>query len=336
MKVLLYSEAIGLIKKSGIGKTLSHQIRAMKKNGIAYTLDPKEDYDIVHINTVGPKSYLLAKKAKKNGKKVVIHAHSTEEDFRNSFVLSNQIAPYFKRWLIRCYSLGDVIVTPTLYSKSILERYGIKKKIYAVSNGVELQSDTKEEKEEKANAFRAQFSLSPEQKVVIGVGLYIERKGITDFVELARQLPEYQFIWFGQTPLMLVPKKIRKAVMSNLPNLYFPGYVESDILRGAYYGSDLFLFPTYEETEGIVVLEALAAKQNILLRDIPVYSDWLTDKQEVYKAKTLEEFQELIPLIVEEKLPSLKENGYRVLEERTLEETGRKLVEIYESLLLGP
>lgn len=331
MKVLLYSEAMGLIKKSGIGKTLSHQIRAMKRNNIAYTLDPKDDFDIVHINTVGPQSYALAKRAKRQGKKVVMHAHSTEEDFRNSFLLSNQIAPYFKRWLIRCYTLGDVIVTPTNYAKSILERYGIQTPIYAVTNGVDLSED--EDRAEKAVAFRKQFNLLPQQKVVLGVGLYIERKGITDFVELAKRLPQYQFIWFGQTPLLLVPQKIRKAVKTNLPNLLFPGYVESDILKGAYYGSDLFLFPTYEETEGIVVLEALAAKQNILLRDIPVYSDWLEDKENVYKAKTLDEFETKTKQIVEGELPSLVENGYKVAKKRTIEQSGEMLVEVYRKIL---
>ena len=32
-----------------------------------------------------------------------------------------------------------------------------------------------------------------------------------------------------------------------------------------------FLFPSREETEGIVVLEALASQQQVLVRDIPVY-----------------------------------------------------------------
>ena len=32
-----------------------------------------------------------------------------------------------------------------------------------------------------------------------------------------------------------------------------------------------FFFPSREETEGIVVLEALASHQHVVLRDIPVY-----------------------------------------------------------------
>ena len=40
----------------------------------------------------------------------------------------------------------------------------------------------------------------------------------------------------------------------------------------AYSGSDLFFFPTLEETEGIVMLEAMAMETPVLTRYIPVYA----------------------------------------------------------------
>ena len=79
----------------------------------------------------------MAKKAKKCGKKVVYHAHSTKEDFQNSFTGSNLIAPLFKKWIMKCYQTGDLILTPTNYSKSLLEGYGIKNQIEVISNGVD-------------------------------------------------------------------------------------------------------------------------------------------------------------------------------------------------------
>lgn len=65
MKVLLFSEGMNLIKISGLGRAIMHQQRAMELNGIEYTLDPKDSYDVVHINTLGLKSKHLAKKSKK-------------------------------------------------------------------------------------------------------------------------------------------------------------------------------------------------------------------------------------------------------------------------------
>ena len=63
MKILLYFEGQNVIGKSGIGRALSHQKRALSSIGIDYTLDPKAtDYDILHINTYGPKSLRSVKK----------------------------------------------------------------------------------------------------------------------------------------------------------------------------------------------------------------------------------------------------------------------------------
>ena len=176
MKVLLYTEGEKMSSKSGLGKAINHQMKALEYAKVKYTRNLKDDYDIVHINFYGPKSYLLAKKAKRNGKKVVYHAHSTEEDFRDGFIFCKQIAPLFKKWLIKCYSLGDVIVTPTPYSKRLLEGYGIKKKIYAISNGIELELFKKDNKAGKR--FRKKYNYTSKDKEIIGIRLYINRKNI--------------------------------------------------------------------------------------------------------------------------------------------------------------
>ena len=332
MKVLLYTEGMKYVSKSGLGRAIKHQMRALESAGVEYTLDPRESYDIVHINSYGPKSRRLAKKAHKLGKKVVYHAHSTEEDFRNSFILSNQIAPLFKKWLVSSYQLGDHIVTPTPYSKKLLEGYGIKKPITAVSNGIDLAFYERPEGED-GSAFRKQFGYSKEDKVVMAVGLYIERKGILDFVELARRMPEYEFVWFGYTDPKLIPQKIKDVLKTELPNLKFPGYVEPEVLRTAYYGADLFVFPTYEETEGIVLLEALAAKQKVLIRDIPIYAGWFTDGETVYKASSIDGFEEKIRGILEGTLPDLSGAGYELAKEKDLRSIGKELRGIYERVL---
>lgn len=332
MKVLLYTEGMKYVGKSGLGRAIKHQMRALTSAGVEYTLDPKDNYDIVHINSYGLKSRHLARKAHRQGKKVVYHAHSTEEDFRNSFILSNQIAPLFRKWLVSSYELGDHIVTPTPYSKHLLEGYGIKKPITAVSNGIDLAFYERPAGED-GSAFREKFGFSKEDKIVMAVGLYIERKGILDFVELAKKMPEYQFIWFGYTDPKLIPQKIKNALKTELPNLKFPGYVEPEVLRTAYYGADLFVFPTYEETEGIVLLEALAAKQKVLIRDIPIYSGWFTDGETVYKASTVDEFEEKIRGILEGTLPDLSDAGYALAKEKDLRSIGKELRGIYERVL---
>lgn len=329
MKVLLYAEGLKTIGVSGLGKAIQHQIKALEDEKIEYTLNPKDDYDILHINTWFIKSYFLAKKAKKNGKKIVYHAHSTEEDYKNGFILAKQTSKLIKWWLIKCYSLGNVIVTPTLYSKKLLQGYhGLEdKKIYAISNGVELDFFKKDATYGKK--FRIKYGYTDQDKVIIGIGLYIERKGIVDFVELAKRMPEYKFIWFGYSPLAAATKPVRKAVKTKLDNLTFAGHVDRETIRAAMNGCDLYLFPTLEETEGIPIIEAIACETDSIIRDIPIFDEWLEDSKNVYKAKDVDAFETKIKAFLNGELPSVAKNALSVLSERDQRNVGKQLKEVY-------
>lgn len=329
MCVLIYQGDLDVVGNSGVGEAVRHQMSALEKAGVPFTTNPEDDYEIVHINTVLPKSYYFACKAKREGKKVIYYGHSTEDDFRNSFRGSNVLAPLFKQWIARCYRSGDIVITPTEYSKHILQSYGLERPIYAVSNGIDLEAYQKTP--EARRRFRAVYNFSEEDKVVMSAGHYIERKGIDDFIAAARMLPQYQFIWFGYTPPSLIPASIAEAMEHKPDNLQFPGYVDGAHLRDAYAGADLFMFMTHEETEGIVLLEALAGKLPVLLRDIPIYED-LEDGRVVYKATDTASFVSRCQAILEGRLPDLSEEGYKVAKEKSLLNVGRQLKAIYRQL----
>lgn len=101
MRVFLYSELQRQIEKSGVGRAILHQRKALEANGVCCA-ERWQDADVVHINTVFPHSFFLAKKAKRHGIPVVYHAHSTKEDFRNSYVGSNLFAPLFQHFQRHC------------------------------------------------------------------------------------------------------------------------------------------------------------------------------------------------------------------------------------------
>ena len=100
MKVLLFTGARKLFSISGLGRAILHQKAALTHIGIDFTENLNDNYDIVHINTYTPQSKRLAKKARRSGKAVVYHAHSTKEDFERSFIGSTMLSPLFKRWIV--------------------------------------------------------------------------------------------------------------------------------------------------------------------------------------------------------------------------------------------
>lgn len=330
MKVLLYLEAPDQLSKSGIGRAIKHQQKALEIAGIDYTMNPQDDYDLVHINTYGIKSWQLLRRSQKAGKRVIMHAHSTKEDFENSFIGSNMAAPFFKRYLMRFYQAADYLITPTDYSKRLIQSYGITTPISAISNGIDLsryqQSDSKEA------IFRAHFKLKPSDKVVISAGLFFERKGILDFVKVAKLMPEVTFIWFGYINHYLIPSHIRKIVQGDHPqNVIFPGYIKGDIYEGAMTGANAFFFPSHEETEGIVVLEAFASRQNVLLRDIPVYEGWI-DESSAYLARDVLGFVRALEKILSGET-SKTEAGYQVAAQKDIQVVAEALAAVYQKVM---
>jgi len=326
MKVLLYFENADSIKKSGIGRAMRHQMEALTRAGVDFTIDRREKFDLAHINTLYTKSKKLLKKCNKEGIPVIVHGHSTYEDFRDSFALWKMMTVWFYPQLTYMYKHAGMIITPTEYSKKLIESYGFNKKVVAISNGISLEDYA--QSEEKVNAFKKHFNITNE-KVIIGIGLPFQRKGIHDFFEVARNYPDIKFIWFGHLASILVSRFVKKAIKHKPDNVIMPGYIDNDIIKGAMQYAELLLFPSYEETEGIVVLEALASKCPVLVRDIGVYEDWLTDGINCYKAKDNQGFKEKIDYIMSHDNKVVINNGYNLAKERNLSKVGEELKAIY-------
>ena len=331
MKVLLYFEKEEKIKKSGIGRALRHQIAALTSAGVEYTLDPKDTYDIAHINTYFPESKKLVKKLKKKGVPVIVHGHSTKEDFQNSFRLWKLMKLWFYPNLMWFYKNADFIITPTQYSKDLIDSYNLGTEVIFVSNGIDPKEYAYDE--EKIKAFKEFFKIKEGEKVVIGIGFPFNRKGIKDFFAVAKEKPDVKFIWFGYLQRILTQPNVLRAIKHRPSNVIMPGYIDNAIIKGALRYAECLFFPSYEETEGIVVLEALASNCPVLIRDIGVYADWLEDGRDCYKGHNNEEFLEKLNTIMSSNNTQLVKNGYKLAEERTLEKVGVELREAYENLL---
>ena len=325
--VQLYFGGFRTVKKSGVGQAILHQEKVLEKMNLKITKKYRKSAKVIHINTVFPDSVAAAIKAKMRRQRVVYYAHSTEEDFRSSFNGSNLLAPIFKKWIMFCYGLGDLVITPTMYSKNILQGYGLKKPIYAVSNGIDTDYF-------KPNIFakkrlRAKYHLNESNKIVISVGHYIERKGILEFISIAKEMPSVTFIWFGFTDERLISKKVTKCLQEKPENLILAGYVNQEELRTAYQGADAFIFMSHEETEGIVVLEALASEIPVILKDIPVYNCWLMDGRQVCKFSNNTEAANKIWQVLENPNVDMKREGRKIAMDRSFMQVAKQLKEIY-------
>jgi glycosyltransferase involved in cell wall biosynthesis len=330
MKVCLYLEGNTFLKKSGIGVALKRQMSALEKAGVEYTTNPRDDYDVIHINTILPKSLLYAKLAKSKGRKVIMHAHTLEEDTRNSFTGSNTIAPVLRRYLRYFYKHADHIITPSKYAKEMLLDYGLDVPITPISNGVDL--DFFKPSKEGRREYRKKYGL--DGITPFSVGHVFMRKGVRTFIDVARDF-ENKFIWFGNVfnSAMVKNKEMAQALHSKPENVKFTGYVD-DILA-AYSAGDIFFFPSLAETQGIVILEAWAMGKPVLIRDLPVFRDWTHDGKDCLRAKDDKDFKEKMQLLMDDgKLRKrLVKEGRKTVKEHSMEKVGKQLKETYEGVL---
>ena len=333
MKICLYLEFyhfLGgiLFKKIGTGLLSSYrnQIRALKFLNIPYTEKWASDCDILQINTPWIKSLYLMRLARKHGKKIIIWAHVTVEDAMQVFRFMPLVAPVFKKYLTYAYGKGDIIFCPSEYTKTLLLAYGLPtEKLVVLSNGVD--TNLYHASEEKRNFMRRQYGI--EGLAVGTVGLVLPRKGTDTFVYLAKEFPRNKFFWFGKIYSGLLVKPPPKELP---PNVLFSGFV-SDV-TAALNALDIFIFPSYEENEGMVILEAAAIGLPIVVRDILAYKGWLEHGENCLKAKSNEEFKRYIEMLLEDKNMRLKlGHGAKILaENKSIEALSKKVMDIYAKL----
>jgi 1,2-diacylglycerol-3-alpha-glucose alpha-1,2-glucosyltransferase len=286
MIVCSFLESKDVLAKTGIMSAYRNHKRALEKGGITYTDDPTEDFDVLHLHWIGPKSYYHFRQAKKQGKPVVITAHSTAETSKGSVTFSELINPLVKSYMRHLYDNVDLMIAPSPYTKTLLRETGVQSRIEVVSNGIDENRFGVENIE--PGQFRKEHGL--ERFTILSVGQVIPRKGVNDFLEVAKALPQFDFVWLGErlSQWLTFYPQMHRAIENAPDNVKFLGFV--DKVEAAYQDVDVFFFPTYEENQPMTILESVAMGLPMVLRDIRAFSDWLIEDVHCLKGSTNEDF----------------------------------------------
>ncbi len=315
----------------GITAAVRHQRRALEAAGVAVRDKPVEPYDVFQVNWPGPVSFGQLQRAQKAGKAGVVFAHAGR-DIIGGFTLSRVLFRPMLGWLLRLYNQGDRVIAPSQYTRNVLADFGVdEEKLRVVSNGVE--ADKVRFSAEKRTAYRYRFGLH--RPTVVCIGQVIPRKAVEDFVEVARRLPQYQFVWYGHrmNRLFMFDRRMARAIRTAPDNVQFTGYVPD--IQAAYSSGDVFFFPSFEENQGIVLLEAAICGLPIVARDLSVYHEWLTHGEQCLLGRDREEMVRLLQQAMEDKelRSRLKRSAAQTAETHALEQVGRSLVAIYEEVV---
>lgn len=219
-------------------------------------------FDLVHIHTPFVAHYAGLALARELGLPCALTYHTLFEEYLHHYIpfmpkaWTRPIARRFSRE--QCNAVDQVIVPST----AMLERlraYGVKTPIEVLPTGIPLaQFITR-----GANSFRTRYDIDARRPVMLFVGRVAFEKNLafliraTDIVR--RSHPEILFIIAGRGPAeSRLAKMTRRLGLEH--NVRFIGYLDRmRELPACYCAADVFVFASDTETQGLVLLEAMAA-----------------------------------------------------------------------------
>lgn len=220
-----------------------------------------DDYDIIHIHTPFVAHYAGLKLSRKLKLPVVATYHTFFEEYLYNYIkwLPKEWLRYAARRFSRtqCADL-DALVVPSSAMQQVLVDYGVETLMTILPTGL----DMKVFEAGDGIAFRAKYAIPSERSFILFVGRVAFEKNIgflLDVTEkLREQIPDILFVIAGEGPAeKSLHAQVTRRGLEN--NVRFVGYLRRDgELQGCYKAADVFAFASRTETQGLVLLEAMA------------------------------------------------------------------------------
>lgn len=265
----------------GVGSAYLEQV-ALIKEGASDLFDvyinDKKKTDILHHHTVDLKNYMRLKQGKSIN---VVYVHFLPTTLDGSIKLPKFAFGAFKKYVTKFYHKADhlVVVNPTFINE--LVSFGIaKEKIKYIPNYVSKKQFYKLEDNQRL-ALRHQFGYTKDDFIVMGAGQVQTRKGVTDFIEVAKSLPHIKFVWCGGFSFGRITDGYQelKEIYENPPeNVKFLGIIPRENMNQMFNMADVLFMPSYNELFPMAILEAVNSEKPLLLRSLPLYEDILFKK----------------------------------------------------------
>lgn len=277
----------------GVGSAYLEQVELVKSSPkFEVLINSKEKTDIVHAHTIEPRNYL---KLKFNKSVNVAYCHFLPETLDGSIKLPKLFFNIFKKYVVSFYKQADYLVVVNPIFINDLARHGVKREnIKYIPNYVSKDQFFKKSKKD-SEKIREKYGISKDKFVVLGVGQVQTRKGVLDFVKVAKKLPDVEFVWCGGFSFGAITDGYNelKKVYENPPkNVKFLGIIPREEMNDMYNMADLLFMPSYNELFPMSILEVVNTEKPVLLRNLDLYHDILFDKY--VRGENNKEFVEMI------------------------------------------
>jgi 1,2-diacylglycerol 3-alpha-glucosyltransferase len=237
--------------------------RRMRWSALTRTLDriPRDEFDLVHIHTPFIAHYAGARFARRAGIACVATYHTFFEEYLHLYVpvMPRRIGRFIARAFTRS-QCDDVqaLIAPSDPMREILLEYGVSTPIHVLPTGLPADRFAAGD----GARFRASAGLAPDRPLMTYIGRVAHEKNIDFlvhvFMQVRQSVPNAMLVIAGEGPA----RESLRQLVSSLKldaDVHFAGYLDRNTaLLDCYAAANVFAFASRTETQGLVLLEAMA------------------------------------------------------------------------------
>lgn len=218
-------------------------------------------WDVIHIHTPFRAHTLGLRLARATGRPTVETYHTYFEEYVAHYLpwLPARALRWFARWASRrlCHGVDELIV-PSQEMVGVLDRYGVATPRMVIPTGIELA----EFRGGDGAGFRAAHGIAPDQPVLVTVSRLAVEKNIGFLLEVMARLapahPDLLFLVAGEGPDAGRLSRLTAELGLQARVRFFGNLDRRTALLDFYRAGDLFVFASPTETQGLVLIEAMA------------------------------------------------------------------------------
>ena len=294
--------------------------------------------DILHSH----QPYSLGSEAMKFSKELdiplVFTYHIKYEDYSHYIPLvPNSISKKYIRKVTVGYSNKcDAVISPSTAIKKLLEDHGIKAPVKIIPSGINIDNFANDTGKKKK--IREKYQIKQDEIVLITACRLTKEKNleflVNSFAKIAQKEKNVKFMIVGDGAVKKDLEKMAEE-FGIKDRIIFTGLVDRTSIVSLYQASDIFVFASLTETQGLVAVEAMAAGNPVVAVRASGIEDIVKDGEDgSLTSVSEEEFSKSVLKIIRDNDLRLKMSANAKTNSRKFEIAPwvDKVVELYKSL----
>ncbi len=219
----------------------------------------KTKLDLIHVQSPFLMGHLGTRCAKRHQLPLVFTYHTLYDQYTHYMpFLRSTSKQFIKNLGVEFSNKCDLVITPTAVVKEYLVSNGVRVPIRNIPTGLDISEFDHYDK----NWLKNTYKIPEENQVLLYVGRLGREKNldflIRCFSEVLKSTKKLSLVLVGNGP---EEGRLRGMMdkMGISTHVIFTGLLPKKNVINCYTGSDIFVFPSVTETQGIVLLEAKAA-----------------------------------------------------------------------------